>query len=161
MQEVDRHVPVLVKQASSQAFSAADKAPELARSIKSELDRVGVVDTAAEMTKAAYATLEPIAKDLYTRYEPVAEHYAVSAWRSLNRLPIFPEVAHIVVATAAYWTDKYNKGVRYMAVKGVGVASYMPLVPTERIAKVFGEREDEFRPEMSPMTTSEVVIVRE
>ncbi|RWR76546.1 lipid droplet-associated protein 1 [Cinnamomum micranthum f. kanehirae] len=161
VQEVDRHVPVLVKQASSKAFSAAHKAPEVARSIKSELDRVGVVDTAAEMTKAAYAMLEPTAKDLYLRYEPVAEHYAVSAWRSLNRLPLFPEVAHILVPTVAYWTDKYNNGVRYMEVKGFCVASYMPLVPTERIAKVFGESEDEFRrPEMSPMTTStsEVVI---
>ncbi|KAJ8636445.1 hypothetical protein MRB53_010712 [Persea americana] len=157
VQEVDRHVPVLVKQASSQAFSAAHRAPEVARSIKSELNRVGVVDTATEMTKAAYATLEPTAKDLYIRYEPVAEHYAVSAWRSLNRLPLFSEVAHIVVPTAASWTDKYNKGVRYMEVKGFGVASYMPLVPTERIAKVFGEREEEIVLEMSPMTTSEVV----
>lgn len=161
--EVDRHVPVLVKAASSQAFSAAHKAPELARSLTSELQQVGVVDTAAEITKAAYTRFEPMAKELYARYEPVAEQCAVSAWRSLNCLPLFPEVAHIMVPTAACWSEKYNRGVSYMADKGYGVASYLPLVPTERIAKVFTDGEDEFKPTVhsaphSPISSSEVVI---
>lgn len=140
--EVDRHVPAVVKGASCQAFSAAHRVPQLARSVTSEVQRVGVVDTAVELAKVAYTRVQPTVKGLYIRYEPVAEGYAVSAWRSLNRLPLFPEVAHIVVPTAAYWSDKYNRSVLYIADKGYTVSAYMPLVPTERIAKVFGGEED-------------------
>ncbi|XP_077219252.1 stress-related protein-like [Tasmannia lanceolata] len=130
---VDRHVPPVVKVASSQAMSAAQKAPEVARVVASEVQRQGVVETA----KTAYTKLEPTAKELYGKYEPVAEHYAVSAWRTLNRLPLFPEVAHIVVPTAAYFSEKYNRTVCYTAEKGYTVSAYLPLVPTEKIAKVF------------------------
>lgn len=139
MEEVERHVPSLVKEASNQAYTAAQKAPEVARSISDEVQRAGVVGTASELAKTAYAKAEPVAKTLYSKYEPVAEHYAVSAWRSLNKLPVFPQVAQVVVPTAAYWTEKYNKLVRHSAGKGYAVAGYLPLVPTERIAKVFGE----------------------
>lgn len=140
--EVDRHVPAVVKGASCQAFSAAHKVPQLARYVSSEVQRVGVVDTAAELAKVAYTRAQPTVKELYIRYEPVAEGYTVRAWRSLNRLPLFPEVAHIVVPTAAHWSEKYNRSVVYFADKGYTVSAYMPLFPTERIAKVFGEEED-------------------
>ncbi|KAK9281270.1 hypothetical protein L1049_004166 [Liquidambar formosana] len=135
--ELDRHVPSLLKRASSQAFTAAQKAPELARAVASEVQRTGVVDTAKNITKTVYVKYEPTAKELYWQYEPVAEHYAVSAWRSLNRLPLFPQVAEIVVPTAAYWTEKYNQAVCCMAEKGYTVSTYLPLIPTERIVKVF------------------------
>ncbi|KAG9444563.1 hypothetical protein H6P81_015903 [Aristolochia fimbriata] len=142
VKEVDRHVPSLVKVASCQALSAAQKAPVVARSVASEVQRAGVVETAADLAKTAYIRLQPTAKDLYTKYEPVAERYAVTAWRSLNRLPLFPEVAHIVIPTAAYCTEKYNNAVRYSADRGYTVGSYMPLIPTERIAEVFGEENE-------------------
>ncbi|CBI36832.3 unnamed protein product, partial [Vitis vinifera] len=111
--ELERHVPSLVKRASCQAITVAQKAPELA--------------------------LAPTAKELCSKYEPVAEQYAVSAWRSLNRLPLFPQVAQVVVPTAAYWSEKYNQSVSYTAERGYTVALYLPLIPTERIAKVFEE----------------------
>lgn len=142
VQELDRHVPVVVKEASSQAFSAAHKVPEVARSVSSEVQRVGLVDTAAELAKAAYTRVQPTTKELFARYEPVAESYAVWAWRSLNRLPLFPEVANIAVPTAAHWSEKYNRSVVCMSDKGYTVSAYMPLVPTERIAKVFGGEEN-------------------
>ncbi|KAG6645992.1 hypothetical protein CIPAW_08G162100 [Carya illinoinensis] len=82
--ELNRHVPPIIKQASSQAFSAAQSAPEVARAVASEVKRSGVVDTAS-----------------------------------------------------AYCTEKYNQTVRSTAEKGYRVSSYLPLVPTERIAKVF------------------------
>ncbi|XP_058200140.1 stress-related protein-like isoform X2 [Rhododendron vialii] len=126
MNELERHLPNLVKQASCQALSAAQKAPEVARAVASEVQRSGVVDTASNM-----------AKTLYTKYEPVAEQYAVSAWRGLNQLPLFPQVAGIVVPTAAYWTEKYNETVRCTADRGYVVATYLPVVPIEKIAKVF------------------------
>lgn len=130
-------MPTLIKQASSQALLAAQKAPEVARAVASEVQRAGVVDTATNIAKTVYTKYEPTAKEYYTKFEPVAEQYAVSAWRSLNRLPLFPQVAHILVPTAAYWSEKYNQSVSYLAGEGYTVSYYLPLVPVERIVKVF------------------------
>ncbi|KAL6271820.1 hypothetical protein ACE6H2_028731 [Prunus campanulata] len=129
--ELDRHVPCLVKQASSQALSVAQKAPEVARTVAEEVQRAGLVDTARNLTVSVYA-----------KYEPVAERYAVSAWRSLNGLPLFPQVTQIMVPTVVYWSAKYNQAVGYSADRGYSVAAYLPLIPTERIAKVFDEAEN-------------------
>ncbi|CAN1784158.1 REF/SRPP-like protein At3g05500 [Linum perenne] len=112
-----------VSEVSSQAISAAQAAPGAARAVATEVQRSGY---------------EPKAKELYTAYEPKAEQCAASAWRRLNQLPLFPQVAHVVVPTAAYWSGKYNDTVSSTAEKGYKVSSYLPLVPTERIAKVFG-----------------------
>ncbi|RVW60406.1 Stress-related protein [Vitis vinifera] len=113
-----KQVPPVVKQVSSQAVAAAQKAPSVARAVTSEVQRS--------------------AKDLYTKYEPVAQHYAVSAWHSLNRLPLFPQVVQVVVPTAAYCSERYNQTVLSTAEKGYKVSTYLPLVPTEKITKVFG-----------------------
>ncbi|XP_076939177.1 REF/SRPP-like protein At3g05500 [Bidens hawaiensis] len=91
----------------------------------------------SQEVKTAYTKLEPAAIGLFTKYEPVAEWYAASAWQSLNQLPVFPKVAKVVVPTAAYCSDKYNQTVQQTAEKGYKVSSYLPLVPAERIAKVF------------------------
>ncbi|KAI3509228.1 hypothetical protein L2E82_24431 [Cichorium intybus] len=88
-------------------------------------------------TSGVVETASGLAKGLYVKYEPVAEQYAVSAWQSLNQLPLFPKVAKVVVPTAAYYSEKYNQTVQETAVKGYKLSSYLPLVPTERIAKVF------------------------
>lgn len=113
--ELDRHVPTNVKKVSSQA-----------RSVVSEVCRAGVVDAASGL-----------AKTVYTKYEPKAEQCAVSAWRRLNQLPLFPHVASAVLPKAAYCTEKYNEAVVSSAQKGYKVSAYLPLVPTEKIAKVF------------------------
>ena len=140
--ELDRHVPDLIKEALNQAYIAAQKAPGVARAVASEMQRSGLVDTAKDIATKAYIHYEPIGKELYVKYEPVAEHYAVSAWRKLNTFPMFPQVAHIVVPTAAYWSEKYNQTVLYTAKKGYLISCYLPLIPVERIAKVFGEEEE-------------------
>ncbi|KAK4355683.1 hypothetical protein RND71_024654 [Anisodus tanguticus] len=137
MTEVDRHVPSLLKQASSQALLMAQKAPEIARDLAGEVQRDGLMDTASNVAKALYTKYEPTAKELYAKYEPVVEKNAVSAWRSLNRLPLFPQVAQILVPTAAYWSEKYNRAVTYASERGFAVAYYFPVIPVERIAKVF------------------------
>lgn len=124
LKELKKHVPSLLKQASSQA-----------RAVASEVHRAGVLDTAKHISICVYYKYEPTVKELYWRYEPVAEQYAVSAWRSLNRLPIFPQVAQIVVPTATYWSGKYNQVVCYTDARGYAVAEYLPLIPIERIAK--------------------------
>ncbi|KAF9622036.1 hypothetical protein IFM89_029320 [Coptis chinensis] len=141
--EIGRHVPPLVKSASFQAYSAAQKAPEVARCVASEVQRVGVIDTATDIAKTVYTKSEPTAKQLYAKYEPVAEHYAVSGWHVLNTLPLFPQVAHVVLPAAAYWADKYNQTVCSSAKSGYTVSSYLPLVPIEKIEKVFGGEKSE------------------
>ncbi|PKU86743.1 Stress-related protein [Dendrobium catenatum] len=114
VQELERHVPEGVK-----------KAPDMARSVVGEVQRAGVVATAAGLAKAACF-----------RAEPAAERLAASAWRSLNRLPVFPQVASAVVPAAAGLSERYNRAVSCAAEKGYAVSAYLPLVPTERIAKV-------------------------
>ncbi|XP_010910380.2 stress-related protein [Elaeis guineensis] len=138
VRELERHVPSCVKSASAQAYTAAQKAPEVARSVAGEVQRSGMVATVAGKVRAAGKRYEPVASELYKKYEPVAEKYAVAAWRSLNRLPLFPRVAQIAIPWAAYWSEKYNQAVGCAAERGYAVARCMPLVPTERIAKVFG-----------------------
>ncbi|KAG0479839.1 hypothetical protein HPP92_010697 [Vanilla planifolia] len=122
VQELERHVPEGVKG----VYAKAQKAPSVARSVAGEVQRAGVVGSAAGLAKAACL-----------RAEPAAERLAVSIWRSLNRLPVFPQVAHAVVPAAADLSDRYNRAVSCAAEKGYIVSSYLPLVPTERIAKVF------------------------
>ncbi|KAJ0979819.1 hypothetical protein J5N97_015293 [Dioscorea zingiberensis] len=138
VREVDRHVPGLLKQASNQAYSAAQKAPSVARSLATEVQRTGVIATASSTARELITRYEPVAKELYVKCEPVAEEYAVWGWRCLNRLPLFPQVAQIAVPTAAYWSEKYNTVVVRAADQGYAVASCLPLVPIDRIAKAFG-----------------------
>ncbi|XP_057966616.1 stress-related protein isoform X4 [Malania oleifera] len=126
--KLDRRVPPLAKQASSHAFAVA-----------SEVRQYGLADAAANIARTVRTSYGPTAKELYGKYEPVAEKYAVAGWRSLNRLPLFPQVAQVVVPTAAYWSEKYNEGVQYAAERGYAVLSYLPLVPIDRIGKVFKE----------------------
>ncbi|KAJ1687704.1 hypothetical protein LUZ63_019094 [Rhynchospora breviuscula] len=154
VQEIEKHVPIVVKEA-----------PNVARSVAEEVHRTGVVGTAAGLARNAVSRVEPVAKDLYTKYEPVArdlytkyepeaEKHAVAAWRALNRLPLVPQVAHVVVPTAANLSQRYNRAVSVGAEKGYRVASYLPLVPTERIARVFADETPAASPvcEMEPIS---------
>ncbi|XP_022743204.1 REF/SRPP-like protein At3g05500 [Durio zibethinus] len=149
LSKMDGRVPLLIKQVSFEAISAAQKAPGMARGVASEVQRAGVVSIASGYAKSVYTKYEPTAKELYAKYEPKAEQSAVSAWRKLNQLPLFPQVASIVVPTAAYYTEKYNQTVVSSAEKGYKVASYLPLVPTDKIAKVFSEEKPEPEPLLS------------
>lgn len=126
VRQIETRVPPMVKQA-----------PAAARSVAADVKSAGVMGAASGLAKTVYAKYEPTAKGLYTKYEPMAEQYAASAWFSLNRFPIVPKVTQAVVPTAAYYSEKYNVMVQQTAEKGYKVASYLPLVPTEKIAKVF------------------------
>ncbi|KAL9672191.1 hypothetical protein QQ045_028441 [Rhodiola kirilowii] len=55
----------------------------------------------------------------------------------MNKHPLFPHVAHVVISTVAYWAEKYNQKGDGAAERGYAVASVVPLIPVERIAKVF------------------------
>ncbi|KAL7586004.1 stress-related protein [Lactuca sativa] len=134
LKELNRHVPSSMKQAPSQAKYVANNFPEVARDLALEAFK-----TARKTANTLYIKYEPTAKELYKSYEPVAEQYAVSAWRSMHKLPVFPQVAQVAVPTAAFVAEKYNYVVCFTAEKGYLVAQYLPLIPIEKIAKVFQE----------------------
>lgn len=128
--------------------------PPIIKQVASEVKTAGV---ASGIVNIAYSKFEPVARGIYTRCEPVArelrtkyqpsalytkcepvvEMYAVSGWRSLNKLPLFPQVAQTVLPAAAFCSEKYNQTVQSTVEKGYKVASYLPLVPTDKISKVF------------------------
>ncbi|KAL4556274.1 hypothetical protein LXL04_038921 [Taraxacum kok-saghyz] len=122
----------------------------MASSVATEIKSHGVMETASGFAKTAYTKMEPTAKELHVKYEPVAEQHAASAWHSLNKMPMFRSVAKVVIPTAAFLSEKYNETVQHTAEEGYQVSSYLPLVPTEKIAKVFkapDEPEVELEPE--------------
>ncbi|KAK4378916.1 hypothetical protein RND71_000778 [Anisodus tanguticus] len=134
---VDRKVDESVRKIETRVPPMVKQAPAAARSVVADVKSAGVIGTASALAKTFYAKYEPTAKGLYTKYEPMAEQYATSAWISLNRFPVVPRVTQAVAPTAAYYSEKYNVMVQQTADKGYKVASYIPLVPTEKIAKVF------------------------
>lgn len=111
--EVDHLVPRVLKQASTQS-----------RAVAVEIQRSGPINAAKHVVKSV---------------EPMAEQYAVSAWRTMNKLPLFPQVAHVMVSIAAFWANKYNQTVYNATERGYGVSSVMPYIPVGRIAKVFDD----------------------
>ncbi|KAI3977791.1 hypothetical protein MKX01_040536 [Papaver californicum] len=117
--------------------SVAKEVSREAQTVVSEVQRSGLVETATEFAMKAYTKVEPSAKEAYTKYEPIVEKYAAKTWRKLNKLPLFPAVANIMVPTVSMLSDKYNSAVSKATERGFAVSSYLPLVPKERIAKVF------------------------
>ncbi|XP_074591622.1 REF/SRPP-like protein OsI_017815 [Curcuma longa] len=128
VEELERRIPSAVKDASA-----------MARSTAGEVQRTGLIASTAGLAHSVYVKYEPAVKALYAKYEPAAELAAASAWRSLNRLPLVPQVAQVVVPAAAHLSEKYNQAVTYSADKGYAVSAYLPFVPTERIGRVFSD----------------------
>ncbi|KAI3509231.1 hypothetical protein L1887_24348 [Cichorium endivia] len=127
--------------------------------VASDIKNVGVVETASGLAKTAYTKIEPTAKELLGKYEPVAEQHAASAWQSLNKMPLFRSVAKAVIPTAAYVSEKYNKTVQQTAEEGYKVSTYLPLVPTEKIGKVFKAPEQEEETETLVPSGAEGAVV--
>ncbi|XP_039029671.1 REF/SRPP-like protein At3g05500, partial [Hibiscus syriacus] len=129
--KLDRRVQPVIKQVSSEAILAAKKAPEVAHSVASDVRQAPCRGGkhGLRICKSVYAEYEPTTKEPYAKCESKAEQCAVSAWRRLSELPLFPHVASVVVPTAAYCTDKYNRMVVGGAEKGYKVASsYLPFL---------------------------------
>lgn len=141
-----------IKQISSGAILAAQKAPGVAQGLANAgVRNTGSLTQLASEPIAATQMLAEVqhsrvvkgastlAKSVFTVVEPTVEKCAVSVWQTLNKIPLFPQVASVVVPAAAFFTDKYNQTVATGAEKGYKVASILPLVPAQKIAKVFGE----------------------
>ncbi|CAH9087372.1 unnamed protein product [Cuscuta europaea] len=133
---IEDRVPPSVKQVSAQALLTAQMAPSVVRAVVAEVKSTGVVETACILAKTVYTQCEPAAKGIYTKCEPLAEQYALSAWQSINHLPLVPKVAQAVAPTASYLSERYNQTVQVGAEKGYRVATYLPLMPTAKIARL-------------------------
>ncbi|KAI3942103.1 hypothetical protein MKW92_033132 [Papaver armeniacum] len=107
------------------------------QTIGSEVQHSGLIETARAFALNAYTKVEPSAKEAYAKYNPIAEKYAAKTWRQLNKLPLFPTVAKIMLPTASMLADTYNSAVSNATERKLPVSSFLPLIPKERIAKVF------------------------
>lgn len=131
--KVDNYVPPTVKSKTCQMYGAAKKAPEVARSVVADVREVGVVGKAKEVGKTVYAISEPKAKNLYDKYEPVAEELSLMAWYKLRQVPMVPAIVEALLLPSTFCIEKYNSGVQYLADGEYRVATYLPLVPAEKI----------------------------
>uniref|UniRef100_A0A0D6QXX1 Uncharacterized protein n=1 Tax=Araucaria cunninghamii TaxID=56994 RepID=A0A0D6QXX1_ARACU len=131
--KVDTFVPPTLKSKTCQVFGAAKKAPEVARSVVADVREVGVVGKAKEVGKTVYAISEPKAKDFYNKYEPVAEQWSLSAWYRLRQFPLVPAVVEALITPTTYCIEKYNTSVQYLTDGEYRVATYLPMVPAEKI----------------------------
>ncbi|GMJ12725.1 hypothetical protein HRI_004941700 [Hibiscus trionum] len=98
-------------------------------------------------------TVKSVVRPVYDKYHDVPvellKFVDTKLDESVTRLEKGYKVASVVVPTAAYCSDKYNQTVVGGAEKGYKVAAYLPLVPTEKIAKVFSEQRTEMEPLVS------------
>jgi hypothetical protein len=131
--KVDEYVPPTLKQRTCEVYDMAKQVPDVARSVISEIHRSGIIETASETARSLYTKS---VKDLYTKHEPVAQEWALFAYHKLLQLPLLPQLVHILIPTATYWTDKYNHTVVYLADRHYRLADFLPLVPVERIRKL-------------------------
>jgi len=131
--KVDSYVPPTVKSTTCQMYGAAKKAPEVARSVVADVREVGVVGKVKEVGKTVYAISEPKAKKLYNKYEPVAEELSLMAWYKLRQFPMVPAIVEALLPPSTYCFETYNSGVKYLANGEYRVATYLPLVPAEKI----------------------------
>lgn len=133
--KVDEHLPPTVKHITYQVYDIAKQVPTIGRSVVSEVQSNGIIGTASQKAKVLYSRYEPSAKYLYAKYEPVAEEWTLFVWDKLLKLPLFPQLVHIFIPTATYCTDKYNHIVLCLADKHYQIATFLPLVPVEKIKK--------------------------
>ncbi|KAL7585799.1 stress-related protein [Lactuca sativa] len=113
--KVDEVLPSSVKDATTTAKSFSTE-------VVSDVKNNGLVETA---------------KELLVKIEPVAEEYASSAWETLSQIPLLSKIVNAFAPAATLVADKYNETVQQTAEEGYKVSSFLPLVPTEKIAKVF------------------------
>ncbi|KAL3644433.1 hypothetical protein CASFOL_009613 [Castilleja foliolosa] len=75
----------------------------------------------------------------------ISKHFAVNqlavVWYKANQYPALQGFFEMVVPTAVHWSEKYNKLVKDMTLKGYSFSSYVPLVPAEEIAKAYKQAE--------------------
>ncbi|WOL18873.1 hypothetical protein Cni_G27670 [Canna indica] len=131
VQLLDRRLPSEVKEAAVAFWVTVRK-----------VQQAGLVGSALCMARLIYGRCKPAAKELYAKYEPAAEQAAASAWRlAAHRLPLLAHLVHLLVPTAVNLAEKYNEAIRCSASRGYAVATHLPFLPADRIARFFAAEE--------------------
>jgi len=115
-----------------------EHAPPLAKQVASRVH--GAIETAAQKMKELIHQAQvggPSAAARYAAEESknVVLDQSVKVWCKLDQLPPFHVVAELTVPTAAHLSEKYNRLITDLRGKGHSLFNYVPLVPSEEIAK--------------------------
>ncbi|MCO5563983.1 hypothetical protein L7F22_017637 [Adiantum nelumboides] len=113
-------VPQTVKDVTSQAYGVARQVPETVKSVVTDLQTNGLVETA---------------KTYYSTYKPVAEEWTSAAWKQFLKLPYAPQAVHFVAPPTLFCAEKFNQVVEGLKGKHVPLAGYIPTVPVEKLEK--------------------------
>lgn len=125
---VDGVVPKYMKEKSYQALDVAKQAPDAARGLVADVQSRGVYSTASSY---------------YERYEPVAEQLTYEAWQMILTVPYVPQAVHVAAPAAKFGALQYNNIAKGLKRKNLPLASYIPLVPIEKLEEA-----------MKPVSTS-------
>ena len=109
--KLDTCVPQTLKSRTCEIYRATKGAPEVARSVVTDVGQVGVVEKTKEMAKTLYSKSEPSAKNLYNKYEPVAEKWCMLAWYKIRGFPFVPQLVEALILPNVYYVEKYSYGV--------------------------------------------------
>ncbi|GFP88383.1 ref/srpp-like protein at1g67360, partial [Phtheirospermum japonicum] len=115
-------------------------APPAAKSIVSKAQ--SIVKKTSELVEEAKVD-GPLAA--ISHVGTISKHLAVNqlavVWYKANQYPALHGVFEMAVPTAAHWSEKYNKLVKDMTVKGYSFLNYVPLVPVEEMARAYKQVE--------------------
>ncbi|KAG6558132.1 hypothetical protein Mapa_000313 [Marchantia paleacea] len=114
---LDDVLPELVKEKSYEVVDVAKNAPDFARSVLSEVQKRGVINTA---------------KGLFDQYEPIAEAYGIKAWKTALGLPLVPQAVGVVRSVGV----KANHVIINLKDSQLPLASYLPLLPLNYFDKL-------------------------
>eukprot|EP00252_Welwitschia_mirabilis_P025632 TRINITY_DN809_c0_g1_i1.p1 TRINITY_DN809_c0_g1~~TRINITY_DN809_c0_g1_i1.p1 ORF type:complete len:251 (+),score=45.45 TRINITY_DN809_c0_g1_i1:115-867(+) len=132
--KIDRHAPPLLKRTASQVYETAKEAPKVARSFYDGVREQGITQKTKGVAKQLYSKTEPVARDVYYKYEPVAEHWTLVAWNKLLQFPIVPQTIETILPPGVRCVQIYNSKVQILADRQYRLASYLPIVPVEKLS---------------------------
>lgn len=118
----NKHAPPVAKYVACEVHHLILKTAEKARRLMNEAQ-----------TGGPHAALHYAA----TESKQVLLDQSVKVWIRLNKVQPLHVVVDMTVPTAARWSKKYNHVVMDIRQKGYPVIGYLPLVPTDEIAKAF------------------------
>ncbi|KAL3636463.1 hypothetical protein CASFOL_021010 [Castilleja foliolosa] len=130
----------LDKKVDEATYKFNECAPPAAKSIVSKAQ--SIVKKTSELFEEAKVD-GPLAA--ISHVGTISKHFAVNqlafVWYKANKYPALHGVFEIAVPTATHWSEKYNKFVKDMTVKGYSFLNYVPLVPVEEMAKAYKQVE--------------------
>ncbi|KAJ7539255.1 hypothetical protein O6H91_11G083300 [Diphasiastrum complanatum] len=117
---LDARLPQYGKERLYQIYVTFHRTPYFVKSVITEVQKNGVYETA---------------RDYYVKYEPVAEDLSYNAWRNLLKLPLVPDVVNVVAPPTIFGAAKYNDVVGLLKNNDVPFASYIPMLPIEKMER--------------------------